>query len=86
MATKTITVTETAYDRLKAYKREDESFTDTIVRLTGGERDVWKGFGAMEDVEGFAEAVEDSREEFEADFREREERRYGEPLAPEPEE
>jgi len=34
MATKTITSTEAAYDRLQALKRADESFSDLIERLT----------------------------------------------------
>lgn len=58
-------------DRLRAHKREDESFTDTILRLTRGDRDVMTGFGAMADVEGFREAVESAREELDSDLRER---------------
>ena len=34
MASKNITVTEDAYERLRALKREDESFSDLVVRLT----------------------------------------------------
>jgi len=34
MASKNITITEDAYDRLKALKREDESFSDLVTRLT----------------------------------------------------
>lgn len=75
MATKTITVTEEAWERLKEYKRGDESFTDTILRLTGSDRDIMKGFGSMSDVEGFREAVEETRDELDEDFRERQERR-----------
>lgn len=74
MGTKSLTITEEAYERLKEHKREEESFTDTILRLTGSERDVMKGFGAMRDVEGFREAVEDTRDELDADLRERGER------------
>ena len=36
MASKNITITEDAYDRLKALKREDESFSDLVTRLTEG--------------------------------------------------
>lgn len=34
MAVKTLTVTEDAYARLAALKREGESFTDVLLRLT----------------------------------------------------
>ena len=34
MATKTISITREAYDRLCARKGRDESFTDVILRLT----------------------------------------------------
>ncbi|THE62952.1 hypothetical protein D8Y22_21110 [Salinadaptatus halalkaliphilus] len=74
MGTKTITITEAAYEALKEHKRDDESFTETIVRITGSNRDVMKGFGAMKDVDGFADAVESSRAEFDSDLRERERR------------
>jgi len=71
MATKTITVTEDAYQQLKEHKREGESFTDTIIRLSSGDDDVMKGFGAMEDVEGFRDAVKGGHDELDADLRER---------------
>lgn len=34
MATKTLSITEAAYERLAAEKRPGESFTDVIMRLT----------------------------------------------------
>lgn len=74
MATKSLTITEEAYDRLKEYKRDDESFTETILRLTENDRDVLKGFGEMNDVDGFRDAVESTRDELDADLRERERR------------
>lgn len=36
MATKTISLAEDAYARLKAMKREGESFSDVVRRLTAG--------------------------------------------------
>lgn len=66
MGTKTLTITEEAYDRLKAHKQEGESFTDVVLRLTGGEADVAAGAGAWEGT-GFAAAVEAGREEFDDD-------------------
>lgn len=74
MGTKSLTITDEAYNRLKEHKREDESFTDTILRLTGSEQDLMKGFGAMSDVEGFREAVEATRDDLDADLRDRTER------------
>lgn len=70
MATKTITVTEEAYERLRAMKRGDESFTDVLLRVTGGEEDVMKGFGSWKES-GLREAVEDAQEEFDEDFENR---------------
>ena len=36
MASKTISIKESTYDRLEALKSPDESFSDTIDRLVGG--------------------------------------------------
>ncbi len=74
MATKSLTITDEAYHRLKEHKREGESFTETILRLTKNDRDVMKGFGEMKDVDGFRDAVESTRGELDADLRERETR------------
>ena len=76
MGTKSLTITEEAYDRLKAHKREGESFTDTVLRLTGENRDIMKGFGAWEDT-GLREAVEETREELDEDFQERQDELFG---------
>lgn len=74
MGTKSLTITEEAYERLKSHKREDESFTDTILRLTGEDRDVMAGFGAMADVDGFREAVEETEAALDEDLAERADR------------
>ena len=71
MGTKTITITDEAYERLKASKRAGESFTDTVLRLTDDDADVMKGFGVMADVDGFREAVEGTRNELDDDLRTR---------------
>lgn len=71
MASKNITVTEEAYERLAEHKREGESFTDVVLRLAGDERDVMSGFGAMADVDGFREEAEATRDDLDDSLRER---------------
>jgi predicted CopG family antitoxin len=73
MATKTLTITEDVYDRLKSMKRDDESFSDLLDRISGGEKDVMKGFGVFADEDGdkFIEGVERAREQMNDDFEER---------------
>ena len=46
MATKTITVTENAYEALKAKKEERESFSETILRITK-KRSIWDFYGVL---------------------------------------
>ena len=70
MATTTISLTEEAYESLKALKRDDESFSDVVQRLTGAERDKMKGFGSWEDS-GLREEVTEYRGEFENDLSDR---------------
>ncbi|WP_135829483.1 antitoxin VapB family protein [Halorussus halobius] len=73
MATKTLTIREDVYDRLKSMKREEESFSDLLERLSGGDEDVMKGFGVFAGEEGdeFAASVEEARERMDRDYRER---------------
>ncbi len=73
MTTKTIRVSEEVYDRLKARKRDDESFTDLLERLVEEERDIYAGFGAWEEAaeemgkthERMNEEMEEEVEKFE---------------------
>lgn len=44
MPTRTISITEEAYQRLAAKKSTHESFSDIIVKITGG-NEFMKGFG-----------------------------------------
>ncbi|WP_435181040.1 antitoxin VapB family protein [Halorussus sp. AFM4] len=64
MGTKTIGVRDDVYERLKARKREDESFTDLMDRLLDETKADWReGFGSLdaEAAEELEEAVETSR-------------------------
>lgn len=64
MATKTIGITEEVYERLKARKREDESFTDLVDRLMDEARPDWRaGFGMLSEDEAteLRKAVDESR-------------------------
>jgi len=76
MATTTISLTEEAHENLKAQKGEGESFSDVVLRLTGGERDKMKGFGAWAD-EDLAGAVEEVRGAFDRDVEERQDALLG---------
>jgi predicted CopG family antitoxin len=50
MGTKTIGLKDDAYERLKARKREDESFTDLVNRLLDEATADWReGFGTLSD-------------------------------------
>jgi predicted CopG family antitoxin len=64
------TVREEGYERLRAMKRDDESFSDLLLRLTGAEHDVMAGVGALTD-EAFAETVDEAREELDEGFEDR---------------
>lgn len=53
MATKTIGITEEVYARLKARKRDGESFTELIDRLLEETGADWRvGFGSLPEAEG----------------------------------
>lgn len=66
VATKNITIKESSYERLKASKRADESFSDVIDRLTDKNADILDGFGIFEPEEGqseYADLVAETHEE-----------------------
>ena len=64
MATKTISITKEAYDRLKVRKGPEESFSDVIMRLT--ERKTLSEFAGMlplSSVKALGDAIAESRKE-----------------------
>ncbi|AWB27559.1 antitoxin VapB family protein [Halococcoides cellulosivorans] len=71
MATKTISLDEEAYERLKAQKKAGESFSDTVKRLAG-ERSWTEVAGILSEEE--ATDIEDTIEEGRAQSRERRDR------------
>jgi len=63
MGTTTISLRDEAYQQLKEAKREDESFSDVVLRLTGSPstpEEVWNAPTLDPDV---AEEIEESHEE-----------------------
>jgi predicted CopG family antitoxin len=74
MGTKTIGLRDDVYERLKARKREDESFTDLVNRLLDEQQTDWReGFGTLdaEEAEELEQAVETARKQTSAGLAER---------------
>ncbi|USZ67465.1 antitoxin VapB family protein [Halorussus salilacus] len=64
MGTKTISLADDAYDRLKAEKREGESFSDVVRRLTEGvELGEYYGVLSDETTAELEAAIDDRRAE-----------------------
>lgn len=70
MATTTISLTEEAYENLKALKKADESFSDVVLRITGNQADKMEGFGAWGDTD-LREEAKEYRDEFDGEFEDR---------------
>jgi predicted CopG family antitoxin len=60
---KSIRLSEAAYDRLAAHKREDETFSEVVLRLAG-ERSLTELAGVLDDeqTEDVRAAIEERRE------------------------
>lgn len=60
---KSVRLSEEAYERLKALRREDETFSEVVLRLTG-ERSFLELAGILSDEQADAleDAIEDRRE------------------------
>ncbi|MGB2728249.1 MAG: antitoxin VapB family protein [Halobacteriota archaeon] len=64
MGTKTITITEDAYKKLKVEKMEGESFSEVINRITDkGRKDLMEFAGAWKDFD-VEEIIKEGREKF----------------------
>ncbi len=66
MGTKTIGIRDDVYERLKARKREDESFTDLMNRILDDTTVDWReGFGTLSkgEADELEQIVEDSRDQ-----------------------
>jgi len=63
MPTRTISITEEAYERLKIRKEKNESFTDVINRVTG-KRDIMEFAGILssEDADKIKEHIKKRRQ------------------------
>ncbi len=68
MATDHIRISEDAKERLESRKREGESFTDVIMRLTDRDADVRRFIGKYDDVDLEA-GVENVTERLDREFR-----------------
>lgn len=72
MGTKTISLADDAYERLKAEKREGESFSDVVRRLTTGVRlSDYYGVLSEDAADDLESVIERRREERNASRRER---------------
>lgn len=75
MATKTISLSEDAYERLKAEKKENESFSDTVSRITTPVKlSDFHGILSREAADELRDAVEEHRKRHTEEHEERVER------------
>jgi predicted CopG family antitoxin len=75
---KSIRLSEDAYERLAAHKREDETFSEVVLRLAG-ERSILDLAGVLSDAEADAlrDAVDERRERRATELEETADRMWG---------
>jgi predicted CopG family antitoxin len=73
MPTRTLSITDEAYKALKASKKEGESFTDVILRLTGNKGSASRLLEMMDELHSpeLADKIEKSSQEFRKNFKTR---------------
>jgi predicted CopG family antitoxin len=73
MPTRTLSITEEAYRALKASKKEGESFTDVILRLTGSRGSARRLLEMMDELYSpeLAESIEQASKESRKSFKTR---------------
>ncbi|AIF82351.1 hypothetical protein NTE_00269 [Candidatus Nitrososphaera evergladensis SR1] len=73
MPTRTLSITEEAYMALKASKKEGESFTDVILRLTGNKGSAKRLLEMMDEMHSpeLADNIEQASKEFRKNFKTR---------------
>jgi predicted CopG family antitoxin len=71
--TRTLSITDEAYKALRACKKEGESFTDVILRLTGSKGSARRLLEMMDELHSpeLADRVEQASKEFRKNFRTR---------------
>lgn len=66
MATKTVSLRETAYEKLRNLKRQGESFSDVVERISDEQnQDLQKFSGSFPQIAEVEEQLENERDEFE---------------------
>lgn len=66
MSTETVSLKESAYEKLKRLKREGESFSDVVERISDDREQSLEEFsGAFPEIGEIEERLEKEREEFE---------------------
>jgi predicted CopG family antitoxin len=73
MPTRMLSITDKAYQALKASKKEGESFTDVILRLTGNKGSALRLLEMMDELHSpeLADSIEQASKEFRKNFRTR---------------